>query len=110
MATQTIVTITDDIDQTDADKTVTFGLEGKTWEIDLSSAHIDELNDALALYIEHGRPVTSTKARPSTGRSTKADREQLAEVRSWARENGFEVKDRGRIPANVLEAYNAAAA
>jgi len=109
MATQTIITITDDLDQTsEADKTVTFGLEGKTWEIDLSSAHIDELNDALAVYIEHGRPVTSTKVRPTTGRATKADREQTQAIREWGRANGYTVSDRGRIPATLLEAYNAA--
>lgn len=108
MAQQVIVTLTDDIDpdQT-ADKTVTFALDGKAFEIDLSSENIDRLHEALAVFIEHGRPVKTEKA-TKPGAKPKADREQTQAVRDWGRAHGFTVSDRGRIPAEVLAAYNAA--
>lgn len=104
MATQTITTYIDDLTGEPADKSVTFALEGNTWEIDLSSEHIDALHEALSTFIEHGRPVrNSVKAKLARA---KVDREQAQAMREWGRANGWNVSDRGRVPAALVEAYN----
>ncbi|MEG3614572.1 Lsr2 family protein [Isoptericola haloaureus] len=109
MVQKTQVVLLDDIDGTEGDETVTFALDGVSYEIDLTSAHAAELRESLAKWIGHGRkagPKTATRAAgPRRGRT---DRAQLQKIREWARENGHEVNDRGRIPARVLEAYEAA--
>ena len=111
MVQKTQVVLIDDIDGTEADETVTFALDGVSYEIDLTSAHAAELRDALATWIGHGRKASSRAAAVaprSTGRRTTADRAQLAKIREWARENGHKVSDRGRISADVLAAFEAA--
>ncbi|MCA5893063.1 Lsr2 family protein [Isoptericola sp. NEAU-Y5] len=103
------IVLIDDIDGSDADETVTFALDGVTYEIDVTSAHAAELRDAFATWIGHGRKTSrSTGPSRSTGRRTTADRAQLAKIREWARENGHKVSDRGRIPSSVLAAFEAA--
>ncbi|MFE6971234.1 Lsr2 family protein [Isoptericola sp. NPDC057653] len=104
------IVLIDDIDGSDADETVTFALDGVSYEIDLTSAHASELRDAFATWIGHGRKTTArlgggTRA---AARRTGTDRAQLAKIREWARENGHEVSDRGRISATVMAAYEAA--
>jgi hypothetical protein len=109
MAQQTIITLTDDIDpEQTADKTVTFALDGRAYEIDLSSEHIDDLHEALSVFIEHARPVSGKARATRPGRGARTDREQSRATREWARANDYEVRDRGRIPADVLDAYQAA--
>jgi Lsr2 len=116
MAQKTIVQLIDDLDQGAADETVSFGLDGSSYEIDLSSANAAKLRDALAVYIANARRATrsSTGARPSgagrrsSGRGARSDREQLQAIRDWGRKNGWKVNARGRIPADLLEAYNSA--
>ncbi|QAY69185.1 histone-like nucleoid-structuring protein Lsr2 [Xylanimonas protaetiae] len=110
MVQKTQVVLIDDIDGTEADETVTFALDGVTYEIDLTSAHASELREAFATWIGHGRKSGSraaATARPA-GRRTSADRAQLAKIREWARENGHKVSDRGRISAEVIAAFEAA--
>jgi hypothetical protein len=103
------IVLIDDIDGSDADETVTFGLDGVSYEIDLTSKHAAELRDALATWIGHGRKhATRGAGTRGTGRRTQTDRAQLAKIREWARDNGHNVSDRGRIPAAVLSAYEAA--
>lgn len=104
------IVLIDDIDGSDADETVTFALDGVSYEIDLTSKHAAELRDALATWIGHGRKTTTRVGggARSTARRAGADRAQLAKVREWARENGHTVSDRGRIPGAVLAAYEAA--
>ncbi len=107
---KTQIVLIDDIDGSDADETVTFGLDGVSFEIDLTAAHASELREALATWIGHARKATArgaVAARPA-GRRTTADRAQLAKIREWARENGYKVSDRGRISAEVIAAFEAA--
>ena len=97
----------DDIDGTEAAGTIRFGLDGTDYEIDLNSKHSDALRNSLRKYIEHARKAGGTRrvARASRRSGTAVD---TSAVRSWARERGIDIKDRGRIPADVVEQYQAA--
>jgi hypothetical protein len=114
MAQKIQVLLVDDLDGGNADETVSFALDGATYEIDLSSDNAGVLRDVLAPYVGNarrssrgpGRSVTATRA--TRGGVARADREQTQAIREWARKNGHKVSDRGRIPATVVEAYNAA--
>ncbi|MBD8661515.1 Lsr2 family protein [Frigoribacterium sp. CFBP 8754] len=111
MAKKTLVQLIDDLDGTaltdGVGKTVTFALEGATYEIDLSQAHVDELAEVLAPYMAAGRKVNG---RQSAARSSgaKSDPAELQKIRDWAGKNGHTVSSRGRISASVRDAYNAA--
>lgn len=107
MAQKVNIILVDDIDESEADETVTFGLDGVTYEIDLNADHASELRESLAPFIGHGRKVGG---RRSAARRTPAASSgpSAREVRDWARDNGWEVSDRGRVPAEVREAYDAA--
>ena len=97
----------DDLDGSAAAETVRFALEGREYEIDLSTRNASRLRDGLAAFVSSARKASGARrspARRASGRAA-ADREQAAAVREWARANGFEVSDRGRISATVLEAY-----
>ena len=98
----------DDIDGGAAEGTVRFALDGTAFEIDLSTAHSDELRKTLATYISHARKVSGTTRRAPRGRRAGGDAVNTAQVRGWARENGFDIKDRGRVPADVVARYQAA--
>jgi len=98
----------DDIDGGAAEGTVRFGLDGTEYEIDLSAGHAEELRKVLANYVAHGRKVGGTTRRAPRGRRTGADAVDTARVREWAKGNGYDIKDRGRVPANVVEKYKAA--
>jgi Lsr2 len=99
----------DDIDGSEAEGTVRFGLDGAEYEIDLSTAHAKELRNTLERYIQAARRVTGAGSRRARReRNAPADRPSSTEVRSWAREQGIEVKDRGRIPAEVVVKFRAA--
>jgi Lsr2 len=113
MAQKTIVQLIDDIDQGTAEETVSFGIDGANYEIDLSAKNAAKLRDALATYVANARragrggssrPVGSS---PRRGRAARGDREQTQAIREWARKNGHKVGEKGRIPAQILEAYNA---
>ncbi len=110
MAKKVQVTLVDDIDGSQAVETVGFAIDGTSYEIDLSKANAKKLRDAVSNYVAHAR--RAGRIRASGGRSgrasARADREQVQAVREWARRNGHKVSDRGRIPAAVIEAYNAA--
>ncbi|WP_402468241.1 histone-like nucleoid-structuring protein Lsr2 [Isoptericola aurantiacus] len=109
MVQKTKVVLIDDIDGSDGDETVSFGLDGVSYEIDLTSAHASELRESLATWIGHGRKSAArVPARTSGARRGRTDREQLQKIREWARDNGHKVNDRGRIPTRVLEAFEAA--
>lgn len=102
MATVKQVLLSDDLGGKDQDvQTVTLGFNGEMVELDLNSLNRANLNKSLAKYIAAGRPVTRKSA--SNGKST-----DKSAVREWARENGFEVGERGRIRADVQDAYQAA--
>ena len=98
----------DDIDGGDAEGTVRFALDGTDYEIDLSAAHSAELHQALEAYIRHARRAGATR-RAGRGR-TAAQPLDTHRVREWAKDNGIGVKERGRVPADVVAKYKAAAA
>lgn len=109
MAQKVNIILVDDIDGSEATETVTFGLDGSTYEIDLNDAHASELREALSGYVGHGRKVTGGRrsTRRSSGSSGATGGDTKA-IRDWARANGHEVSDRGRISAEIQEAYAAA--
>ena len=107
MAQQIQTLFIDDIDGGAAEGTVRFGLDGADYEIDLSGAHTDELRTALGKFIEHSRKVGGTARRSARGvRSAPAV--DTAKVREWAKGNGYDIKDRGRVSADLVEKYQAA--
>ncbi|HWE90746.1 MAG TPA: Lsr2 family protein [Pseudonocardiaceae bacterium] len=112
MAQKVTVALVDDLDGTEAEETVEFGLDGATYQIDLSDDNAERLRDALADYVDHARRSGGRKrapGRPAAGRAPRtasADREQNQAIREWARKQGMPVSDRGRIPAEVLDAYH----
>jgi hypothetical protein len=108
MATQTTVTLVDDLDGSDADEQVEFTIDGKSYAIDLSASNSKKLRAAFAPYIAAARRVGGRRngaagaARPTT------DREQNQAIREWAQKQGLKVSERGRISASVLDAFKAA--
>lgn len=90
-----------------AGRTVTFALEGVSYEIDLSHAHIDDLRGALALYIGAGRKVPAGVEAQDTPRRQRGD-ERLSAIRAWANGHGYSVAPKGRVPRHVVQAYDAA--
>jgi hypothetical protein len=108
MAQRVNIVLVDDIDGGDADETVTFGIDGTTYEIDLSSKNAAKLREAVAPYVGHSRKVGARRAgggRRSTGSGNGAS---AKEIRDWARANGWNLSDRGRVAAEVRQAYEAA--
>jgi hypothetical protein len=107
------VLLVDDLDGGEAAETVSFGLDGTSYEIDLSKSNADALRDSLAKYVGGARKIGRAAARSTGGRSRGSgsaaiDRDQAAAIRAWAKKQGLKVSDRGRIPANIIEQYNAA--
>jgi hypothetical protein len=99
----------DDLDGSQAEGTVRFGLDGANYEIDLNAVHSQELRSSLARYAQAGRKVTAATGRPARNTSKAVvNGPSTTEIRDWAKENGFEVKDRGRIPADVVAKFRAA--
>lgn len=113
MAKKVTVTLVDDFDgEGTADETVEFGIDGVSYEIDLSSKNATKLRNDLKQWVEAGRRVGGRRrgraaAGPTKGRGV-IDREQSAAIREWARRNGHNVSTRGRIPADVIDAFHAA--
>lgn len=105
MAQKVQVLLLDDLDGGEADETVAFSLDGRSYEIDLSNANAKALRDALQPFVEQARKAGAPARRRQRNTSS---RERSSEIRAWAKENGIEVNDRGRIPANVVEKYEAA--
>lgn len=109
MAQRTLISLTDDLDGSVADHTIQFGLNGKVYEIDLNSAHLAELEEALLPYIAAGRKVSTSKTRLRRSSSTAtASGPSSTELREWAKANGISIGDRGRVPYEVRQAYLAA--
>ncbi|HEY0934835.1 MAG TPA: Lsr2 family protein [Trebonia sp.] len=112
MAQKITTLFIDDIDGGAAEGTVRFALDGTDYEIDLNSKHSEELRSALGQYVSHARKVGGTARRVgrTAGRAGRAAGSVLntTEIRTWARENGFDIKDRGRVPADLVAKYQAA--
>jgi hypothetical protein len=103
MARKTVVTLTDDLDGSEASKTVTFAVDGASYELDLSDKNAAKFEKALAPFVAAGRKVRNGQQRrksPSSGVDVPA-------VRAWAKANGYEVSNRGRVSAEIVAAYNA---
>ena len=100
----------DDIDGSAAEGTVRFGLDGTEYEIDLNAGHAQDLRDALARYVGAARRVGGAARRParSGGRGASANGLNTTEVREWAKAQGIDVKDRGRVPAELVVKFKAA--
>jgi hypothetical protein len=93
----------DDLDGSDAEGTVRFSLDGAQYEIELNAAHATELRGALAPYVEAGRKVPRRAGR-NRGKAT-AKGVNSSEVRDWAKTNGVEISNRGRVPARVMTKF-----
>jgi hypothetical protein len=105
MAQHVQVVLVDDIDGGDAAETVSFALDGVSYEIDLSDKNAARLRDALATWVGHARRAGGRSAvRRGRPRSSNGAGD-LAAMREWGRKNGFKVSDRGRISAELQEAY-----
>jgi hypothetical protein len=125
MAQKVHVIRTDDLENDDvpADETISFALDGTNYEIDLTEKNAAELRDALSRYVQAARKVGRGSSSGGGGRASgggrsratgggggggRMDREQAGAIREWARRNGHQVSDRGRIPSSVVEAYESA--
>jgi Lsr2 len=99
----------DDLDGSEAEGTVRFALDGAEYEIDLNSAHAQALRDALAPFVSAARRAGGGARRPARGgRRAPASGLNTTEVREWAKAQGIEVKDRGRVPAELVVKFKAA--
>lgn len=112
MAQKVNIVLVDDLDGSEADETVTFGLDGTTYEIDLTQRNADALREALSGYVGHARKVAGggRRARRSSASSGGGSNtgSHTKDVREWAKAQGMDVSERGRISADVQQAYDAA--
>ncbi len=102
MVQRMTVVLEDDVDGGHADETVSFALDGVSYEIDLSGANAEKLRTTLATWIGHGRRVGGRRGQ---ARPARANRAEANEIRTWARANGYQVSDRGRVSAEIRTAY-----
>lgn len=109
MAQQVNVVLVDDIDGSNAAETVSFSLDGVDYEIDLSGVHAGQLREAVAPYVGHARRRGGRRrgGRRTSSVAAGAGGVSTADIRAWARESGWNVSERGRISAEVREAYAA---
>jgi hypothetical protein len=108
MVQKTVVTVVCDLPhdgEIEGNDTVAFSVDGTAYEIDVCSAHAKELHDIFGGYIEHARRVSGVVRRRKT--RTGPTRERSSEIRQWARERGEKVSERGRIPASIIQEYEA---
>ncbi|MFE0023441.1 Lsr2 family protein [Amycolatopsis sp. NPDC059021] len=121
MAQKVLVQMMDDIDGGEASQTVPFSLDGVQYEIDLSDDNAENLREGLAPFLAASRRVGGRKVRLAVGQSaaaataapapvSQADRERSRAIRAWALDNGYEVSERGRIPREIVEAFERAEA
>ena len=107
MAKQTTVILVDDLDGSEAAEQVEFGVDGRSYEIDLSAANSAKLREALAPFISAARRAGGRRsAAPPAPSRPAADRVHNQAIREWAVAQGMKISERGRIPSNVLEAYH----
>ena len=108
MAQRVVVELLDDLDQTPATESVTFGLDGKTYTIDLNSYHAAQLRELLSKYVAVGRKVGGGRAAARPAKRPAAASFDPAAVRAWAGSRGIKVSPRGRVPADLVAQYHAA--
>ncbi len=107
MAQKVLYVLTDDLDGSEATETVTFALDGSNYEIDLSEANASRFRDAMAPYVAGSRRTAVRRGRAAGGKR-RTDSVSANEVRNWAVEQGLSVSARGRVPAEIREAYDRA--
>jgi hypothetical protein len=106
MAQRVTVELEDDIDGGPAGETLRFGLDGSEYEIDLSNKNASTFRQQIAPYLEHARKAgRGQRRRPAR---TASSRERSGDIRAWAKDQGIPVSERGRIPASIVEQYEAA--
>ena len=114
MARRIVHQLVDDLDGTVLDagegETVRFSLDGTAYEIDLTDGNAAALRDALAPYVSAARSISSSRgaSAETSRRRRRPGQQDYTEVRAWAKDNGYQVSERGRVPASVIEAYEAA--
>ncbi|WP_235736933.1 histone-like nucleoid-structuring protein Lsr2 [Nocardioides alcanivorans] len=108
MAQKVNIILVDDIDGSDADETVTFALDGVNYEIDLTAGNAEKLREALAPYVGHARRVSGRRTTGRRSGGAAASGPSPSDIRDWARSNGYEVSERGRVSAEIRQAYDAA--
>lgn len=106
MAQKVQVILLDDLDGGTADETVSFSLDGVAYEVDLSKENAGKLRDTFAPYVGVARRAGGRRGR--RGQGARSGRTDTSAVRDWARGQGLKVSDRGRIPSDILEKYEAA--
>lgn len=121
MAQKVQVILVDDFDGGEAEETVSFSLDGVAYEIDLSAGNAEALREVLAPYVGVARRIGGRGSRGANGRaagargggggsgsarSGRSSDGNTSDIRQWARDNGYTVNERGRIPGNIVEAYN----
>jgi hypothetical protein len=106
MAQKVQVLLVDDLDGGEATETVSFSIDGSSYEIDLSGANASKFRKEFATYTDHARRASGAgrRRRARTG----PGRERSSEIRAWAKQRGYKVSERGRIPATIIQEYDAA--
>jgi hypothetical protein len=107
VATKTNVVLIDDLDGSEAEESVKFALDGVSYEIDLSAKNATRLRKELGSYVGSARRVGGRAARGRAAKPVRgtARKPETADIRAWAKDQGYDVSDRGRIPAEIIEAY-----
>ncbi|MFJ9370121.1 Lsr2 family protein [Nocardia sp. NPDC101769] len=106
MVRKLVVNFIDDLDgESEAAETISFGLDGVSYELDLSAPNANDLRVALSRWTTHARRVGHSPRSRST-RSKPADTRQNSVIRQWARDNGYDVQNRGRILSEIVTAYH----
>ena len=109
MAQKVQVLLVDDLDGGEATETVAFSLDGTMYEIDLSTENAGKLRKEFATYVDHARKAKRWwRWRPRRRARTGPCRERSSEIRAWAKQRGYKVSERGRIPATIIQEYDAA--
>ncbi len=108
MAKKTVVYVEDDLDGGPAEHQVTFSLDGVAYEIDLNDSNAAKLREAFAPYVNAGRRTGGRQRRQQSVNATQNRTDRLHDIRDWARANGYQIADRGRVPKTISDAYAAA--
>ncbi|MEY9214758.1 Lsr2 family protein [Thermobifida halotolerans] len=108
MAQKVQVLLVDDLDGGEAEETVSFGIDGSSYEIDLSGDNAARLRAALAPFVEAARKAPSKRNATRGKQRSTPSRERSAEIRAWAKAAGKQVNERGRIPQSIMDEYHAA--
>lgn len=109
MAQRVTVLMIDDVDGQEANETVTFGLDGVQYEIDLHATNASQLRADLKVWVDNGRRAGGRKTSRRAIGST-SSRDERAKIRDWAQKNGHSIGDRGRIAQPIVDAYHATTA